>query len=135
MSCKNYEWSVLKMKIIVAIVSMFCVVFLSAGGWDFIFCERGEIIGEFRNGTTEGFGDFCGEYPHTSLLIHNSTVNGNIVKYGGKFHFGNEIDYLDVLEVGEYYTFYYHQEWRGADTTSGDRIYYYVLDGYKQWSD
>jgi len=119
------------LKVAVAMVLMFSVVFLSAGGWELIFYERGEIVGVFEKGLTEGFGDFCGEYPHTSLWIHNSTVNGNIVKYGGKFHFGNEIDYLDDLEVGESYTFYYHQEWRSANANAGERIYYYVLDGYK----
>jgi hypothetical protein len=114
------------------IAGLIVLLFLTGGGWEWLTCERGEIIGEFVNGETEGFGDFCGQYPFTTLKLRNYTVDGEISAWSDRFHFGNQINFLDELIPGVCYVFYYHETSRPADTSPGEMINYYVLDGYKE---
>jgi hypothetical protein len=119
------------MKLIGFIAVLLVFLFLTGGGWEWLTCERGEIIGEFVSGETEGYGEFCGQYPFTSLKLKNYTVNGEIEPWGNRFHFGNKISYLDDLEPGFVYVFYYHETSRMSDASPGESISYYVLDDYK----
>ena len=91
------------------------------------FTPRGEIIGDFVKGEHEGFGDLCGQYPFTRIKLRNATYNKEHF-YSNTFYFGNQYKNVDSMKIGTQYKLCYHKESRCSDTTSGDTIYYWVID-------
>ena len=99
------------------------------------FTPRGEITGIFVEGSHKGYGDFCGDYPHTIVRFHNVTYIKEHF-YGGHegrewFMFDNQWTDLDNMIVGQKYRIWYHQEYRPSDTTSGDSIRCWMIDDIK----
>lgn len=92
------------------------------------FAPSGHVVGEFINADHRGFGDFCGQYPFTKIILNNYSVVGEIDDWDNVFYFGNQYSKVDDLRTGQHITIYYHQESRPSDTTSGDMIYYWVID-------
>lgn len=96
------------------------------------FTIRGEITGEFVKATHRGYGDFCGDYPQTTIWLENSTHNQE--HFWGErswFYFGNQYSYVDEMTIGQKYKIWYHQESRPSNTTSGDVFEYFVIDDIK----
>ena len=112
------------LKIIIGIVCavvVFCAVV-------YILTPRGSITGEFVSATHRGFGDYCGQYPFTSIILKNYSVDGDIDIWDGRFYFGNQFSDVDNLKSGQKIKINYHQESRGSDTTPITNIDYWVID-------
>jgi len=108
-------------------------------GLPWLLTERGSVTGEFCKGSHRGFGEFCGQYPFTSIRLRNYSIDGEIWDYDineksniASFSFGNQFEDVDVCQVGVVYKFSYHKDSRPSDTTSGDDIEFYVLDSIEQ---
>ena len=106
---------------IVCAVIVFCAVI-------YFLTPRGSVTGEFVSAEHRGFGDFCGQYPFTSIVLKDYSVDGDIDDWDNRFRFGNQYSNVDNLKPGQRIKINYHQESRGSDTTSGDTIYYWVID-------
>ncbi len=97
--------------------------------------ERGEAFGIFINGSHRGYGDYCGQYPVTWIRLTNASYNKKHW-YGEStycdFHFGNQWTDVDKMKYGIEYKIWYHKESRPSDTTSGNNIEYWVIDGFEK---
>ena len=111
-------------KILVAIICAVIVFFAVL----YILTPRGSITGEFVRGGHKGFGNTCGSYPSTYIVLKNYTVTGDYELFGNEFYFGNEFSDIDNLKVGQRIKINYHQESRQSDTTPSTTGYYWVID-------
>ena len=91
--------------------------------------DNGTIEGVFISGETEGFGDFCGQYPFTMIKLRNYSIEGNYNHWGGnKFYFGNQWNQISDFKEGDYLRIDWHETSRPADASPGEMIDYYVID-------
>jgi len=94
-----------------------------------IFCERGTIEGIYCDGRTEGYGDFCGQYPYTQIKLKNYSISGDYDDWGdGRFYFGNQWVDISKIEKGDRIKIGWHEASRLADSDPGVTVYYYVID-------
>jgi len=96
------------------------------------FAPSGHITGIFVKAEHRGFGDFCGQYPFTRIVLNNYSVTGDIDDWDNVFYFGNQHSDVDNFKVGQKIKVNYHQESRPSDTTSGNTIYYWVIDNIEK---
>ena len=121
------------MKIFIAILS--CVIsgaiIVSISPLWNPFAPSGTITGIFIDGSHEGFGEFYGQYPHSSIRLCNDTCNREHFPFS-EYRFGNQYSGIDNMIEGERYKIWYHQNSRPSDTTSGNMIKYWVIDDIKK---
>ncbi len=121
---------------IIIIIGVLVGVFLMHPSQYNPLTPKGEIIGEFVNGSHRGYGEYCGQYPVTWIKLKNYTADGkdfyvNEEKVFCDFYFGCNWHDVDKLVKGERYRIWYHEESRPSDTTSGNVGYFWVIDGYE----
>jgi hypothetical protein len=121
---------------IIVVISLLCVgVFLHVPSYYNPLTLKGEAYGIFVEGKHKGYGDFCGQYPITRIRFRNATYNKKHF-HGEKtyvdMYFGNQWTDVDKMKEGVRYKIWYHEESRPSDTTGGDNIHYWVIDGYEK---
>ena len=116
------------MMLIVAI--LFAIFILSPSQYN-PFTPKGEIEGEFIKAFHRDYGDSCGQYPQTSLYLKNTTYDKKHF-YGNDFYFGNNYVDVDKMKVEQTYKISYHQSNRPSDASSGDTIYYWVINNIEK---
>jgi len=121
-------------QMVLLFLGLFIFLLLSTCVFPFLnpFKPSGYVIGNFRSGDHRGFGDFCGQYPFTCVVVDNYSVTGDIDDWDNTFYFGNQYTKVDCFKQGEIIKITYHQESRPSDTTSGDTIYYWVIDNIEK---
>ena len=107
---------------------LFIVIVTSVSPFWNPFAPSGIITGNFVSAEHRGFGDFCGQYPYTRIKLSNYSVEGDYDTIGSIFYFGNQYKDVDKIITGQFIRISYHQESRPSDTTSGNTIYYWVID-------
>jgi len=114
----------------VALLLILTIVTTASQFWN-PFAPSGQVVGIFIEGYHEGFGEFCGQYPNSGIRFCNETYNKEHFYGGNWFYFGNQYKGIDKMIEGKPYCVWYHQESRPSDTTSGNNIYYWVIDDIK----
>ena len=120
--------------VVMFFISLLIIIFLVATVSSFWnpFAPNGIIVGEYIEGYHEGFGDFCGQYPNSGIRLRNASYNVEHFFPRNWFYFGNQYKGIDNMIEGERYKIWYHQESRPSDTTSGNMIYYWVIDNIQK---
>ena len=115
----------------VLIVAVLLTVFILSPSQYNPFTPKGEIEGEFIKAFHRGYGDYCGQYPSTSIYLRNATYDKEHF-YGSRFYFGNDYEDVEKMKVNHTYKINYHQESRGSDISSSNTIYFWVINGIEE---
>jgi len=130
--------------ILIIVVSIFFFIFLflllmfpNLLGYLFM---RNCVSGQYVEGYHSGFGEECGQYPVTRILMVDCypvpTVYKDFIWHDDgtptPFVFGNDFKSIENLEKGVYYKICYHQESRIADADASSRIFYWVIDSIEE---
>lgn len=78
----------------------------------FALLNSGELSGVFVKSFSEDYGDFCGDYPHTTVYLENRSV---VVFW---YTYDSVLNDSDLLEPGERYIFGYHWDTLPSCTSS-----------------
>jgi hypothetical protein len=111
---------------ILFVVTVMSIIGTFSSVWN-PFARSGYIIGNFRSAEHDGFGDFCGQYPYTRIVLDNWSISGDYDGWGNRFYFGNQYKDVDELVEGQIVKIYYSERSRPSDATSGGTIFYWVI--------
>lgn len=120
-------------KIVVILIS-FIVILMSFVVYTFFF-NTGEVTGVFVKGETQDYGELCGQYPETYLVITNFTINADRIKpsyNGNSFYFDNYYPDIDKLVSGHIYRIEYSKGGRSADSDASQCITEYYIDNISE---
>lgn len=125
---------------IILLILTCCLIFLISllfvPNFRGLLFERGSITGTFISGGHFGYGDSCGEYPGSYLIMSNCYPVPTIVKdffwrddtTVQHFYFENDYSGIDNLKVDNEYKINYHREYRPSDVSVSEQVSYWVID-------
>ena len=93
----------------------------------------GEVTGVFIEGGTQDYGELCGQYPETYLILHNYSIDRiQCFNQGSRFFFNNFYPDVDKLVSGHIYRFEYSKGGRSADSDASRWITEYYIESISE---
>lgn len=98
------------------------------------FLSSGSVTGIFVSGDTSDWGDLCGQYPSSLIVLTNYSFSRiEAFHNGGCFYFNSYYPGLNKLTPGHMYTIDYSVGWRPSDVTSGSQLkQFYIVSIHKE---
>jgi len=112
------------------LITFIIIGFAVVGVWlYYFFLSSGTVTGIFVSGDTSDWGDLCGQYPSSLIVLTNYSFSRVEASHnGGSFYFDSYYPGLNKLIPGHMYTIDYSVGWRPSDITASRQLkQFYII--------